>query len=345
MTEIIKTPSVDLNIDEFTHNVETDIVSGTVTGDGIFDTLMETATKHLLAQFESNRIRQEDYANAYIHIYEVTLQAALKAWLEKDLVAAQIRQTEAGTAKIEAETAHTIAEMEMIQPQIAKIEADTENTKAATAKIIAETELLPLQKEILAVEKQKVEAEIRLVEPQIEKLEAETGKIIAETELLPLQKDILIVEKAKVEAETTRIENETKLVQPQIDKLEAETAKTEAELQLIPKQIELMTAQIASENAKVALAEKQKDLVTAQTASEAGKKALYKRQIEGFDEDFKHKLIKVMMDSWAVGFSVAKDSFEASGIPAPMQQATINKLYNDYIVTELDKFTYNRTDF
>lgn len=247
MTEIIKTPSVDLNIDEFTHNVETDIVSGTVTGDGIFDTLMETAAKHLLAQFESNRIRQEDYANAYIHIYEVTLQAALKAWLEKDLVAAQIRQTEASTAKIEAETAHTIAEMEMIQPQI--------------------------------------------------------------------------------------------------DKLEAETAKTEAELQLIPKQIELMTAQIASENAKVALAEKQKDLVTAQTASEAGKKALYKRQIEGFDEDFKHKLIKVMMDSWAVGFSVAKDSFEASGIPAPMQQATINKLYNDYIVTELDKFTYNRTDF
>lgn len=303
MTEIIKTPSVDLNIDEFTHNVETDIVSGTVTGDGIFDTLMETATKHLLAQFESNRIRQEDYANAYIHIYEVTLQAALKAWLEKDLVAAQIRQTEAGTAKIEAETAHTIAEMEIIQPQIAKIEADTENTKAATA------------------------------------------KIIAETELLPLQKDILLVEKAKVEAETTRIENETKLVQPQIDKLEAETAKTEAELQLIPKQVELMTAQIASENAKVALAEKQKDLVTAQTASEAGKKALYKRQIEGFDEDFKHKLIKVMMDSWAVGFSVAKDSFEASGVPATMQKATIDDLYNTYIKTEFDKYTYNRTDF
>jgi hypothetical protein len=275
MVEIIKTPSVDLNIDEFTYNVETDIISGTVTGDGIFDTLMETATKHLLAQFESNRIRQEDYANAYIHIYEVTLQAALKAWLEKDLVAAQIRQTEAGTAKIEAETAHTIAEMEMIQPQIAKIEAETD-------KIKAETELLPLQKEILAIEKQKVEAE---------------------------------------------------------------TAKITAELQLIPKQIELMTAQIASENAKVALAEKQKDLVTAQTASEAGKKALYKRQIEGFDEDFKHKLIKVMMDSWAVGFSVAKDSFEANGVPATMQKATIDDLYNTYIKTEFDKYTYNRTDF
>ena len=275
MVEIIKTPSVDLNIDEFTYNVETDTISGTVTGDGIFDTLMETATKHLLAQFESNRIRQEDYANAYIHIYEVTLQAALKAWLEKDLVAAQIRQTEAGTAKIEAETAHTIAEMEMIQPQIAKIEAETD-------KIKAETELLPLQKEILAIEKQKVEAE---------------------------------------------------------------TAKITAELQLIPKQIELMTAQIASENAKVALAEKQKDLVTAQTASEAGKKALYKRQIEGFDEDFKHKLIKVMMDSWAVGFSVAKDSFEANGVPATMQKATIDDLYNTYIKTEFDKYTYNRTDF
>ena len=80
MAEIIVTPSVVLNIDEFTNNVQADIIEGTVTGDGIFDTLMETATKHLAVQYETNRIRKEDYADAYIHIYEVTLQAALKAF-------------------------------------------------------------------------------------------------------------------------------------------------------------------------------------------------------------------------------------------------------------------------
>ena len=295
MANII-TPAVQINLEDFTRNVQVDYTNGTVAGEGIFDTLMETATKHLLAQFESNRIRQEDYANAYIHIYEVTLQAALKAWLEKDMVAAQIRQTEAATSKIEADISLTQAQ-----------------EKA-------------LEKEML-------------------KTEAETAKIQAETELLPLQKEILAVEKEKVEAETLRIVAESALVEPQIKKLHAEVDKLEAELTLVPKQLELMVAQIASEEAKVALAEVQKDLVTAQTASEAGKKALYKRQIEGFDEDFKQKIIKIMMDSWAVGFSVAKDSFEANGIPATMQKATIDDLYNTYIKTELDKYSYNRNDF
>lgn len=250
MTEIIKTPLVNLNIEEFTHNVETDTISGTVTGDGIFDTLMETATKHLLAQFESNRIRQEDYANAYIHIYEVTLQAALKAWLEKDLVAAQIRQTEAGTAKIEAETAKTIAEMEIIQPQITKIEAETA----------------------------KIEAERALVEPQINKLNAETDKI---------------------EAETT----------------------------LLPEQLELLKAQVNSEKEKLKLITKQLELLAAQILAEQGKADLYERQIQGFDDDYKHKVLKIMMDSWAVGFSVAKDNATISVIPDPVTSTKINSLY------------------
>lgn len=272
MIEIVKTPSVDLNIDEFTHNVETDIVSGTVTGDGIFDTLMETATKHLLAQFESNRIRQEDYANAYIHIYEVTLQAALKAWLEKDLVAAQIRQTEAGTAKIEAETAKTIAEMEMIQPQIAKIEA-------------------------------------------------ETDKIKAETELLPLQKDILLVEK---------------------DKIEAETAKIEAETTLLPEQLELLGAQVNNEKEKLKLITKQLELLGAQILAEQGKAALYRRQIEGFDESYKEKILKILLDAWGIGFSVGSDAFTAENIPAPMKEAAISKVFNEYVMRDIDSYAYSR---
>ena len=77
-------------------------------------------------------------------------------------------------------------------------------------------------------------------------------------------------------------------------------------------------------------------------ASEESKRNLYKRQIEGFDEDYKQKILKICMDSWAVGFSVARDSFEASGIPAPMQKITIDDLYNQYVVTELDKYNYGR---
>ena len=170
-TEVIVKP---IDVTEFTNNVTTDTIDYTVTGDGIFDKLMDTATKHLKAQFESNRIREEDYASAYIQIYQTTLQAALEVWLKKGIA--------------------------------------------------------------------------------------------------------------------------------------------EAQLELLAKQLE----------------------------TEDAKKALYRRQIEGFDEDYKQKILKIMMDSWAVGFSVAKDSFEATGIPAPMQKTTIDDLYNQYILTELDKYGYGR---
>ena len=157
-----------LHIDakDFTNNVNTN-TEFEVTGTGIFDIFMDTATKHLTAQFDAGRIRGEDYATAYMQVYSVTLQAALQAWLQKDLIEAQI-------------------------------------------------------------------------------------------------------------------------------------------------------------------------------ASEKAKGKLYNRQIEGFDEDYKHKILRICMDAWAVGFSVSKDSFQASGIPAPMQKTTIDALYNQFIVTDLDSYPSNR---
>lgn len=162
-----------IDVKEFTDNVTTN-TNFEVTGTGIFDALMDTATKHLTAQLDAGRLRGEDYATAYIQVYTATLQAALQAWLQKGV------------------------------------------------------------------------------------------------------------------------------------------------------------------------AEKQLELLEAQVKSEESKRNLYRRQIEGFDEDYKQKILKICMDSWAVGFSVARDSFQASGIPAPMQKVTIDDLYNRFVVTELDKYNYGR---
>ena len=84
------------------------------------------------------------------------------------------------------------------------------------------------------------------------------------------------------------------------------------------------------------ISEAQLALLSKQINSEEAKRDLYRRQIEGFDEDYKQKILKIMMDSWAVGFSVSKDSFQASGIPATMQKTTIDDLYNSYIRTDFD---------
>ena len=164
-------------ITEFTANVKkVEDDNGAVTGTGIFDALMNTATKHLQVQFDSGKISGELYANAYIQVYQVTLQTAKDIWLQKGI--------------------------------------------------------------------------------------------------------------------------------------------SEAQLALLSKQIN----------------------------SEEAKRDLYRRQIEGFDEDYKQKILKIMMDSWAVGFSVSKDSFQASGIPATMQKTTIDDLYNSYIRTDFDSYTYVRTE-
>ena len=117
-------------------------------------------------------------------------------------------------------------------------------------------------------------------------------------------------------------------------KLQADLSKNQGDLQ--------WAVALLQRDSQEALVEAQVDHTTAQIASEESKRDLYRRQIEGFDEDYKQKILKIMMDSWAVGFSVARDSFEASGIPAPMQKVTIDDLYNQYVITELDKYNYGR---
>ena len=62
-----------IDVSEFTKNVTKDDIEHTVSGEGIFDILMNTATQHLKAQFEGNRIREEDYATAYVQIYQKQL--------------------------------------------------------------------------------------------------------------------------------------------------------------------------------------------------------------------------------------------------------------------------------
>ena len=206
---------IKVDIGEFTADVSRDDIEHIVSGSGIFDTLMETATEHLKAQFEGNRIREEDYALAYIEIYKATLQAALQAWLQKG---------------------------------------------------------------------------------------------VAEAEILSKLADIPLKEK-------------------QLEIAEADLALKNAELPLKEKQLDLL--------------DKQLDLLLAQAETEKGKAALYLRQIESFDESYKEKILKMMLETWGVGFSVASDAFET--VPQPMTHTSINDVFNKYILPDLDKYKYPRS--
>ena len=226
-------------ITEFTANVKkVEDDNGAITGTGIFDVLMNTATKHLQVQFDSGKINGELYANAYIQVYQVTLQTAKDIWLQKSTSEAQLA-------------------------------------------------------------------------------------------LLNKQADLLSAQIITEGTQRNHLSKQTDLLSEQI--ISEGTKRNH-----LSKQADLLSEQITLEGIKGNHLNKQTDLLDKQINSEDAKRDLYRRQIEGFDEDYKQKILKIMMDSWAVGFSVSKDSFQASGIPATMQKTTIDDLYNSYIRTDFD---------
>ena len=310
--EIVPKSDIEVvpNVKEFTTNVRREVGiddNYVVLGNGIFDKLMETATEHLAVQFANGRIRGEDYSTAYIQIFQATLQAALTAWLQKGLNEKQLA----------LELASKNAEL--------KLQADVKNTE------------LKLQADIKNAEL-KAQTDVKSAELE---LQADLSKNQGDLQwaIALLQRDS---QEALVEAQVKLTDAQVVHLDKQGKLLTAQTAQATTQAELLDKQGEHLDAQIRHLDAQAGLPAAQIELLDAQVASEESKRNLYKRQIEGFDEDYKQKILKICMDSWAVGFSVARDSFEASGIPAPMQKTTIDSLYNQYVVTELDKYNYSR---
>lgn len=65
----------------------------------------------------------------------------------------------------------------------------------------------------------------------------------------------------------------------------------------------------------------QQQIAEKQTDSEAAKVVLITRQTQGFDDDAKNKLLKQLLDSWSVAYSVAKD---AQSIPDSIKVDSID---------------------
>jgi hypothetical protein len=87
--------SANATIEGFTYNVVTDPDTFSVTGEGVFDKMMDTANKHIKAQFDAGRIRGENYADAYLALYNATLGAAIQFVLQRDLQMQQVLNAKA----------------------------------------------------------------------------------------------------------------------------------------------------------------------------------------------------------------------------------------------------------
>ncbi len=120
-----------LTIANLTDNIATSAAPNyNVTGDGIFDDLMEATNAHLDAQFRLNRITGTDYATTYLGVMQAVIQSAVaytlgqaKANAETDLLfqkeVTEFAQT-GQTTKVAPDTASVLGRQNNLSTEQAK---------------------------------------------------------------------------------------------------------------------------------------------------------------------------------------------------------------------------------
>lgn len=90
----------EIGIEDITSNVATDEAFN-VTGDGIFDDMMETINTHIKAQFDAGRVKAPDIATMYIGIIPSIMQQATGFVLQKELTAkdTELKNIQVATAE------------------------------------------------------------------------------------------------------------------------------------------------------------------------------------------------------------------------------------------------------
>ena len=86
-----------VTIEELTTNVSVDS-NHVVTGDGVFDDVMETINKHIVAQYSAGRLKAENVATLYVGIVPTALSESIKFLLQRKTNTQQLRVLEAQEA-------------------------------------------------------------------------------------------------------------------------------------------------------------------------------------------------------------------------------------------------------
>ena len=115
---IANTAITDFNIDELT--------TGTLNGKGTFDILMKAIEAHLRREYDNQRIRGTDYANAYIGLINNALHQVTSYALNKAKLPLEMQLTEAQIHKMGADTILATKQGGLIDAQIIKEMAEAE---------------------------------------------------------------------------------------------------------------------------------------------------------------------------------------------------------------------------
>lgn len=248
------TISPDFNIDELTE--------GKLDGNGVFDKLMKTFELHLEREYNKQRIRGTDYANAYIGLINNALNQVSNYALEKSKLPLELQLLEAQIHKIATDTIVATKQGGLIDAQIHKE--------------MAQTEMLHLEMEY------KFPKELALIDAQIANMKAEIA--LKEYEL----KYIKPIQLALQEKELDIKEQQLRLAEYEL------LVKAPAEVRSINAQADLYNQKVVTEKAQT-----DASVIGSGSVIDHNNKVLAQQAIS-YDNDSKLKATSMLVDTWKV---------------------------------------------
>jgi len=288
----------------------TDLTNGTLTstnewsGTGIFDKLIEAVNKNIEGQYNLGRIGGPDYANVYLGSMQSVIAESVQYILQEKQVEAQtdllITQNNEAILDGTSKRAEIAAQTQLL------IDQDSElllNGTSKRSEITAQTNLLDSQRT-------KVDSDTIITKAQSTK-----DLLVKQAQI-----DLELSNKAKVDYETSTV------LPKQVDVEERKIAISESQS---TKDLLVKSEQIANITSEIDLRATQKSEVVldgvSKRAVESAQELLVKRQTKGFDDDAYQKLLKQVLDSWSVGFSVSQT---AVAVPDAIKVPSIDSVMN-----------------
>ncbi len=262
-----------------------DLTDTTVGGVGVFDRMLTTMKAHLQIEYELGRITGSDYSNVFLGAYQTTLQQAASFLLEKekqayeldklnsdrDLVLAQIRQTDEQTLLIRVQTQNAELEASKIAQEIQQLGSAIGYTEAQTQMLTVQTEYEQFKNTyIQPQELAQITQQVANLTSQGKLIESQNLQTIKQTEVLgydlinkaPIEVANLTKQGLQFEAQTALTTEQTSTV------VYDRTFKSPVELANLTKQGNIMDQQILVQQQEVLVKQKEVELATAKLAND-----------------------------------------------------------------------------
>ena len=301
-----------------------DITSGSLSGTGVFDSLMRSVNVHLNQEYEKNRFTGETYSSLYLGAMNAVLEHSIQYALAKDtsdgqaaLLVVQAAKTEVETLLVTQQLQNLATEQLNLVKQGAMLDKqnlvlDEQITKGTQDTALVTQQILNLaeEKSNLALAGLKISAETQYLSTQQTKtasdktlVDRQTANLVLEASNIPIQGNLVNKQIDKLSediiassAQRAQLTKQGNLLDAQTLKAAQDTAAVLASIGKINKEVEVLDQRKATEKAQIA------DTVDgASVTGVLGKqKNLYQAQTDGFARDAEQKLTKTLLDIWSV---------------------------------------------